>query len=64
MVRCNSRRPACVEHPIEMMAHRSSDFFHGDFGHQIQVDLGTDRGQAWRQDLRPFIGGVVREIVR
>ena len=54
---------ACVEHPIEVMAHRSSDLLDGDFGHEIQVDLGTDLGQAWRQDLRTLIGGVVREIV-
>ena len=53
-----------VEYPPEVMAHLASDIFDGNVGHQVEVDLGTDLGQARRQDLCTLIGGVVREIVR
>jgi hypothetical protein len=34
------------------------------FGHQVEVDLGTDQGQPRRKDLGAFIEGVVGEIIR
>ena len=40
------RTLAGVEDPPEVMAYRARDLFDADFGHQVQVDLGTDLGQV------------------
>ena len=53
-----------VEYPSEVMAHHARNLFNGDLGHQVEVDLWTDLGQARRQNLGALIGRVVREIVR
>ena len=53
-----------VEYPSEVMAHLARDFFDGYLGHQVEIDLGTDLGQARRQNLGALVRGVVGEIVR
>ncbi len=55
---------ACVENPTEVMAHRARDILDSDFGHQVEVDLGPDLSQAWRQNLRTLIRGMVRKSDR
>ena len=53
-----------VEHSPEMMTHLAGDVFDGNVGHQVEVNLGTDRGEPRCQDLGALVRGSLREIVR
>ena len=46
---------ACMEDPAEVMADLSCDVLDRYFAHQVQIDLGSDLGQAAGQDLRPLV---------
>ena len=44
-----------VEHPAEVRAQAAGHLFDRDLGHQVDVELGPDRGELVGQDLGAFL---------